>query len=116
FRLDFTPSAGAELQSEWLVPHEHAVDAIEALRGIRHLTSPLLLVSEIRTVAGDELWLSTAHGGDRVALHFTWKPLRGGVEAVLPVIEHTLAPFAARPHWGKLFADPDRTLRDLYPR
>jgi len=116
FRLDFTPSAGEELQSEWLVPREHAVAAIEALRGIGHLTSPLLLISEIRTVAGDDLWLSTAHGGDRVALHFTWQPRRAEVDAVLPVIEEALAPFGARPHWGKLFADEQRTLRELYPR
>ncbi|MCM0640746.1 FAD-binding protein [Cellulomonas wangsupingiae] len=116
FRLDFTPSAGDELQSEWLVPREHAVAAIEALRGIGHLTSPLLLISEIRTIAGDDLWLSTAHGGDRVALHFTWQPRRAEVEAVLPVIEEALAPFGARPHWGKLFADRDHTLRELYPR
>ena len=116
FRLDFTPSAGEELQSEWLVPRAHATAAIEALRGIGHLTSPLLLVSEIRTVAGDDLWLSTAHGGDHVALHFTWQPRRAEVEAVLPVIEEALAPFGPRPHWGKLFADEGRTLRDLYPR
>ncbi|ADG73838.1 FAD linked oxidase domain protein [Cellulomonas flavigena DSM 20109] len=116
FRLDFTPSAGAELQSEWLVPRAHATAAIDALRGIGHVTSPLLLVSEIRTVAGDDLWLSTAHGGDHVALHFTWKPLRAEVEAALPVIAAALAPFAARPHWGKLFAADAATLRGLYPR
>jgi len=116
FRLDFTPSAGAELQSEWLVPRTHAVAAIEALRALGDLTSPLLLVSEIRSVAGDDLWLSTAHGGDRVALHFTWLPRRAEVEAALPTIEAALAPFGARPHWGKLFADQHRTLRDLYPR
>ncbi|MFC8192152.1 FAD-binding protein [Cellulomonas sp. NPDC057328] len=118
FRLEFTPSAGAELQSEWLVPREHAVAAIEALRGLRDLVTPLLLVSEIRSIAGDDLWLSTAHGGDRVGLHFTWKPLRAEVDAALPVIEEALAPFAARPHWGKLFSGPGtgRTWQDLYPR
>ncbi len=116
FRLEFTPSAGAELQSEWLVPREHAAAAIEALRALAHLTSPLLQVSEVRTIAGDDLWLSTAHGGDRVGLHFTWLPQRAEVEAVLPVVEEALAPFGARPHWGKLFADRDRSLRELYPR
>ncbi|UZN04341.1 FAD-binding protein [Cellulomonas sp. S1-8] len=116
FRLEFTPSAGAELQSEWLVPRAHAVAAIEALRDLRDLVTPLLLISEVRSVAGDDLWLSTAHGGDRVALHFTWLPLRAQVDAALPVIEEALAPFGARPHWGKLFADERHALRDLYPR
>jgi alditol oxidase len=60
-------------------------------------------VSEIRTIAGDDLWLSPCHGGDRVALHFTWQPRQPEVEAVLPVIEERLAPFGARPHWAKLF-------------
>ncbi|TFH70507.1 FAD-binding protein [Cellulomonas sp. HD19AZ1] len=118
FRLEFTPSAGAELQSEWLVPRAHAVAAIEALRGLSDQVSPLLMISEIRSIAGDDLWLSTAHGGDRVGLHFTWQPRRAEVEAVLPVIEAALAPFDARPHWGKLFAGPGagRTWQDLYPR
>jgi len=122
FRLDFTPSNGAELQSEWLVPRAHAVAAIEALRGIGHLTSPVLLVSEIRSIAADDLWLSGAYGGDRVGLHFTWLPRRAEVEAVLPAVERALAPFGARPHWGKLFADEHRTahggtaLHELYPR
>lgn len=114
FRAEFTPSAGKELQSEWLVPREHAVAAIETMRDLGELTSPLLFVSEIRTIAGDDLWLSTAHGGDRVGIHMTWHPRRDEVEAVLPTITSALAPFGARPHWGKLFAG--QRLDELYPR
>ncbi len=116
FRLEFTPSAGAELQTEYLVPRARAVEAITAVRGLREQVAALLQISEIRTVAGDDLWLSTAHGGPHVALHFTWKPWRAEVEAVLPVLEDALAPFQARPHWGKLFADRDHRLAELYPR
>ncbi|WP_020658546.1 FAD-binding protein [Amycolatopsis benzoatilytica] len=103
FRLEFAPSVGAELQSEYFVPRAHATAAFEALRGIGDRIAPLLVVSEIRTVAGDGLWLSPAFDGDRVALHFTWQPRQPEVEAVLPLIEERLAPFTARPHWGKLF-------------
>jgi xylitol oxidase len=103
FRLQFTPSAGDELQSEYFVPRHAAVDAMRAIREIAHLVAPLLFVSEIRTIAADDLWLSTAYGGDRVALHFTWQPRQPEVEEVLPVIEERLARFGARPHWGKLF-------------
>jgi len=119
FRLEFTPSNGDELQSEYLVPREHAVAAIEALRGLGDLVAPLLQVAEIRTIAGDDLWLSTAEGGDRVGLHFTWLPRQPEVEALLPRIESALAPFGARPHWGKLFAAvgaPGSDPADLYPR
>jgi xylitol oxidase len=103
FRLGFTPSAGDELQSEFFVPRRHAVAAIRAVRDLAGLVAPLLLVSEIRTIAGDDLWLSPAHGGDRVSIHFTWQPRWPEVSAALPVIEERLTEFGARPHWGKLF-------------
>lgn len=111
FRMEFTPSAGDELQTEYFVPAQHAIAAMREIRDIAGLVSPLLFVSEIRTIAGDDLWLSPAYGGDRVALHFTWQPRQAEVEAVLPVIEDRLAQFDARPHWAKLFRRPAR-----YPR
>ena len=114
FKLAFTPSVGNEIQSEFFVPRRFAVQAMEAVRTLGPRLAPVLLVSEIRTVAEDELWLSPFHGGDRVALHFTWRPDQPGVEAVLPELEDRLAPFAARPHWGKLFHGAALDLR--YPK
>jgi xylitol oxidase len=115
FRLGFTPSAGDELQTEYFVPRRNAVAAFEAIRGLADMVTPLLLVSEIRTIAADDLWLSPLQGGDRVAVHFTWRPLQSEVEAVLPLIEERLAPFGVRPHWGKLFR-MDPSVDGLYPR
>jgi xylitol oxidase len=106
FRLGFTPSSGAELQSEYFLPRPHAAAAFEAFRSLSGLVSPLLQVSEIRTVAADEQWLSPCYGADCVAVHLTWQPRPAEVLAALPVIEDRLAPLAARPHWGKLFAGP----------
>jgi xylitol oxidase len=106
FRLGFTPSTGDELQSEYFVPYRHAAAAFEALRGLGDRIAPLVLCSEIRTIAADDLWLSPAYGGDRVALHFTWHPRQDEVEALLPVIEDRLAPFGVRAHWGKVFHHP----------
>lgn len=103
FRMEFTPSAGDELQSEYFVPRHDAVAALQEILDIADVVAPLLFVSEIRTVAGDDLWLSPAYDGDRVALHFTWRPWQREVEAVLPIIEDRLARFDARPHWAKLF-------------
>ncbi|PPF82998.1 FAD-binding protein [Subtercola sp. Z020] len=116
FRLDFTPSKGDELQSEYLIPREHALAAIDALRALGHRIAPLLFVSEIRTIAADPFWLSTASGRDSVALHFTWKPQQPDVEALLPDLERALAPFGARPHWGKVFATDAAALAPLYDR
>lgn len=116
FRMDFTPSAGDELQTEYLVPRAHAVAAIQAMRELGPAISPLLLISEVRTIAADELWLSGNCGRDGIGLHLTWKPEQEAVAAVLPQIEKALAAFGARPHWGKLFAAPAAELRSLYPR
>jgi xylitol oxidase len=103
FRLDAVPSVGEELQSEYLVPIADAAAALAEIRAMGESLAPALFVSEIRTVAGDDLWLSPSHGGDRVCIHFTWQPKPEAVAALLPRIEERLAPFGARPHWGKLF-------------
>jgi xylitol oxidase len=116
FRMGHKPSAGAELQSEYLVPREHAVEAIALLRMMGLRIAPLLHVSEIRSVAADELWLSGAYGHDVVALHFTWRLDPAGVGALLPAIEAELLPLGARPHWGKVFAATARELAPLYPK
>lgn len=116
FRLEFVPSAGEELQSEYLVDRRDAVAAIGAVRRLGEQLAPVLLVSEVRSIAADELWLSMASGRDSLGLHFTWRPLQAQVEALLPALEQALAPYVARPHWGKLFADVDRSLAGAYPR
>jgi len=114
FRMGFTPSAGKELQSEYFVPRANAVEAILAIAALREQVSPHLLITEIRTIAADDLWMSTAYKQDSVAIHFTWKPEWPEVSKLLPVIEHELAPFQARPHWGKLFTMPPDRLRSHY--
>jgi alditol oxidase len=116
FRMGFTPSAGEELQSEYMLPRQHAVAAIEALRAHAELIRPLLLVCEIRTVAADQLWMSMNYEQDSVAFHFTWKPEQDAVEDVLRELEDALAAFDARPHWGKLFHADAAAIARLYPR
>jgi xylitol oxidase len=116
FRMEFTPSKGDELQSEYLIPREHATDAIRTMRKLSGVVTPLLLVGEIRTVAADGLWLSPNYGRDGIGLHFTWRQDQPAVQAVLPLLEAELAPFAPRPHWGKLFAARAAAVRPLYPR
>jgi xylitol oxidase len=116
FRLGFAPSGGDELQSEYVVPREHGADAVRELRRLGPIVSPLLLISEIRTVAADTLWLSPFYERDSIAFHFTWKPFEAEVRAVLPRIEAALSPFGARPHWGKLFVASAQELAAVYPK
>jgi xylitol oxidase len=116
FRMGFTPSAGQELQSEYLLPRRNAVDAILAVERLRNQITPHLLISEIRTIAADDLWMSTCYKRDSVAIHFTWKPDWPAVKRVLPVIEKELSAYQARPHWGKLFTMDPRELRARYEK
>ncbi|MFT4295761.1 MAG: FAD-binding protein [Micropruina sp.] len=116
FRLDRVPSLGAEIQTEYLLPRDRAVEALGTLREIGRLIDPVLEISELRTVAADGLWLSPAFGRDSLAIHFTFRRDPDGVAQVLPVIEARLLPLGARPHWGKLFDAGADALGPLYPR
>jgi xylitol oxidase len=116
FRQEFTPSRGAELQSEYFVPRRHAAAAIEALRGVGPQLGHLLQVGEIRIITADELWLSGAYGEDAVGFHFTWELDVPAVYDVLPILEGALRPFGVRAHWGKCFTLSGADLRPAYPR
>jgi xylitol oxidase len=116
FRIDDMPSSGEELQAEYFVPRQHAVAALRAVDRLRAQIAPLLQISEVRTIVADTLWMSPCYRQACVAIHFTWKKDWPAVSSVLPMIEEQLAPFNARPHWGKLFTIPPARLRSLYER
>jgi xylitol oxidase len=116
FKMGFTPSSGTELQSEYFVPFHHGVEAILAISKLGPRISPHLFISEVRTIAADELWISPNRHQDSVALHFTWHQDWPAVSGLLPLIEKELAPFQARPHWGKLFTMPANILRRHYEK
>jgi xylitol oxidase len=103
FRLEFQPSFGRELQSEYFIGRENAAEAIQAIQSVSAEFSSLLLISELRTIAADDLWLSPCYKRDSLAFHFTWQDNLEAVKKILPVIEKQLLPFAVRPHWGKIF-------------
>lgn len=116
FRLEYTPSAGAEIQTEYLVPADVAGPALAAVAAVRDTIGPVLQISEIRTVRGDDFWLSPAYQRDSIALHFTWVDDTAAVLPAVAAIEERLAPFEARPHWGKLFTVEPGALAARYPR
>jgi xylitol oxidase len=114
FRMNFTPSSGRELQTEYLVPREHGYEAILAVEKLRDEITPHLYVTELRTIAADGFWMSTAYRRDSLAIHFTWKPEWPEVSKILPLIEKQLQPFDPRPHWAKLFTLPPAHLQARY--
>jgi xylitol oxidase len=106
FRIEYSPSAGEEIQSEYFVARSDGAAAVRAMLAVGDRIRDVLLVSEIRAVAADELWLSPQHGRDTIGFHFTWRQDQPRVEHALESIESALAPFAPQPHWGKLFLTP----------
>lgn len=116
FRAEFTPSHGEELQSEFFVPRQRAAEALQAVRALGPQLQALLYVSEIRSIRADDLWLSGAYGRDTIGIHFTWRRDEPAVRALVPTIEAALAPFDARPHWGKVFTADPVTIASRYPR
>ncbi|MFM7195670.1 MAG: FAD-binding protein [Bacteroidota bacterium] len=116
FKMGFTPSNGAELQTEFFVPREHAFKAIMAVEALHEEITPALFVTEIRTIAADELWMSPAYGKHIIAIHFTWKPEPEKVMPLIPKIEAALKPYEPIPHWGKIFTLPHGELTSRYPK
>jgi xylitol oxidase len=116
FRMGCTPSVGEELQSEYFMARGYAAEVILALEGLWEEITTNVFVSEIRTVAGDELWMSACYRRASVAIGFTWKPDWVAIERLLPKIERALAPFDPRPHWGKLFHFSPGELRSKYEK
>ena len=116
FRLNFTPSSGEELQSEFFIPREHAVEAIKAIYAMGAEIKPHLFISEVRSIATDQLWMSPCYGQDCVALHFTWKQEPEPVGRLITRVEQALMPFDVRPHWGKLFNFEPAYLQSKYEK
>jgi xylitol oxidase len=116
FPPDLVPGAGSELQSEYFLPRRHAPAAFAAIRGLAGSIAPLLHIAEVRTVRGDDLWLSSAYGRDTVTFHFTWRKDLPAVRPVIAAVEERLLPLGARPHWAKLTEAPAAALVAGYPR
>ena len=116
FRLEFTPSAGEEIQSEFFLERRHASAALAALVEAAPRIAPALQVFEMRTIAADDLWLSPFRERDTVAVHATWVRDLARVRPALAALEEVLEPWAPRPHWGKVSLGFDAArLADLYP-
>lgn len=116
FKMNFTPSSGKELQAEYFIPFSNAVAALKAINGLGDKWIQDLFISEVRTIAADNLWMSTAYQRPSLAIHFTWKQHTEEVMRLLPLVEEQLSKFGARPHWGKLFTIPSAQLKTRYER
>jgi xylitol oxidase len=116
FKMEFTPSTGREIQTEYFIPFEHAYEAVLAVESLRDQITPHLFVTELRSIAADDLWMSMAYKRRSLAIHFTWKPEWDAVLKVIPQVEAKLKPFTPRPHWGKVNTLAAPQVRAAYPK
>src|SRR5262249_41853114 len=115
-RLDHVPSTGDELQAEYIIPRENFFEAFSRVSELRDQIREVIQITELRTIAADDFWMSPAYGRPSVGIHFTLRPDSPRVEALLPEVERRLKPLGARPHWGKLFTMSAGDLREQYPK
>lgn len=115
FKLEFIPSVGEEIQSEFFINRKDISAAIEEIAKLGSEISPLLWITELRTIAADDFWLSGAFQRDSVGIHFTWKKLNA-IYPVIKKVEEVLQKFEYRPHWGKVFTADAGYLKSVYPR
>jgi alditol oxidase len=114
FRADAVPSAGDELQSEYLVDRLDGPAAMEAVARVSDAFADVLLVSEVRSIAADDQWLSMSTDRAQLGFHFTWRPDREAVEVAAATIESALSDFAPRPHWAKVSTLDPAAVRPRY--
>jgi xylitol oxidase len=115
FKLEFTPSVGEEIQTEFFVDRKDSAAAIEAVSKLGEEITSLLWITELRTIAADDLWLSGAYQRDTLAIHFTWKK-ELAIYPVIEKVEAALRSFNNRPHWGKVFTADGKYLSSVYPK
>ena len=102
-------------EMEYAVPREHGREAItRVLETIERLQLPVGFPLEFRIVAGDDAYLSTAHGRETayIAVHqFTGMEF----ETYFRAVEAIMDEYGGRPHWGKRHYQSSATLAPRYP-
>jgi FAD/FMN-containing dehydrogenase len=100
---------------EYSLPREHTPEAVRrVLRLVKDRGFAVPFPVEVRTVAPDDAFLSTAAGRDSgfVAVHMykgmAFEPYFRAVEAIMDELE-------GRPHWGKRHFQTAAALRPRYP-
>jgi len=102
-------------EMEYAIPRERTPEAVRRVMELvatRGLAVPFPI--EVRTVASDDAFLSTAAGRESgyLAVHMfqgmEWRPYFEAVEAIMDELE-------GRPHWGKRHFQTAATLRSRYP-
>jgi len=115
YRVFTSPRLVHFYEMEYSIPRDAAVEALRDLMAwVNRSGLRLSFPVEVRFTAGDDIFLSTAHGGERcyIAVHvYQGMPY----EQYFRGVESIMAPLGGRPHWGKLHYQSAATLAPRYP-
>jgi L-gulono-1,4-lactone dehydrogenase len=102
-------------EMEYAIPREHAAEALErVLALIERRRLPVGFPIELRVVAPDDAYLSTAHG--RRTAYIAVHQYRGmEFETYFRAVERIMDGYGGRPHWGKRHYQSAHTLAPRYP-
>jgi FAD-linked oxidoreductase len=102
-------------EMEYAIPRVHAREAVErVLALVERRRLPILFPLEVRFSAGDDAFLSTAHGRETcyIAVH-QYSGME--FETYFRAVEAIMDEYGGRPHWGKRHYQTAATLRERYP-
>ena len=102
-------------EMEYAIPRAHAREAVGSVLDLVHRRGlPILFPLEVRFSAGDDAFLSTAHGRETcyIAVH-QYSGME--FETYFRAVEAIMDEYGGRPHWGKRHYQTAATLRERYP-
>ena len=102
-------------EMEYAIPRERAIEAVErVLALIERRRLPVGFPIELRVVAPDHAYLSTAYG--RPTAYIAVHQYRGmEFETYFRAVERIMDEYGGRPHWGKRHYQSAHTLAPRYP-
>jgi len=115
WRVFATRRAVRFTEMEYAIPRDCAREAVEAVMDlVERRRLPVTFPIEVRFTAGDDAFLSTAHGRQTcyVAIH---QYLGMEYESYFRAVERIMDGLGGRPHWGKRHYQSADTLAGRYP-
>lgn len=103
-------------EMEYSIPAEHGVACMRELRTLLEQDFPdIRWPVEYRTLAADDVWLSTAYERDTVTLS-VHQDVRVDDSDYFHACEEVFLQYGGRPHWGKVNYQNGEQLAAMHPR
>ena len=103
-------------EMEYSIPQDRGIECMEAIRKLLKDDFPdVQWPVEYRTLAADDVWLSTAYQRDTVTIS-VHQDVRLDEEPYYRACEEVFSSFGGRPHWGKVNYLTSTQLEERHPK